>query len=670
MSDAGADVTQPIIRVPPEFGVCLDVVTEKASRCVLSEKSCQSGKEVYSPLYERRTNNDNNRLSCNFPHDVTIGRCTSSLDDKRCAPSSNSCGTKSSFYSITDPTCSLLEDTSTRMSITFPACSNLVDTNEWQCVLDNYDCLSGERFNYAKWTTDWADKPCHCEDVPTGVCYQPPKSVSTSTTTETNTNTIPTNAMMLTPTNSFCAVTPRDCPTTTHRWISARDFMELSSDRSSATFHCRLCNESSIKKEKQPQQQQQQQQKQPNSYLAAGACQDDKKTTSSFVLCAMESTDCPDSTTFISSQKLYEQGLSCPITLTRNWGECTSTGDQVECTNKAESCNYDFRFERQQQNCNIYQNTETNIPTYFSSCSPRTDNNDRDWKDIRCVWDQSECDKSTERWEEAQLPNNAWFNGCLCEDVFTGVCKEDPSITTTSTTTTTSSSSSGGGEEEKEHYQYYCAVSAKGCTDPSSYIPQRLLAKNNINISCPLCPSSPSRSRSPSMTTSSSSPPVSSAPMKSVGSLRPSFSPSLSPITISPPLTYDAPSQLPVTDKEQTIAEEYYGSGFDVISGNGSGNNSDELQVLLPAGAIAGIIIVVVIIIILVVIAFVTGGSASCRAAWDRAVINSSSTSTVAERGQQEESNRNNTTKQQHQQSPPPDHDEELTVHHSSATIT
>jgi len=70
----------------------------------------------------------------------------------------------------------------------------------------------------------------------------------------------------------LCCHIERDCPRTTHRWMSARNSLEVlkisADDRRSsgntssgsgsgsvtATFQCRLCNESSIKKEKQQQQ--------------------------------------------------------------------------------------------------------------------------------------------------------------------------------------------------------------------------------------------------------------------------------------------------------------------------------------------------------------------------------------------------------------------------------
>jgi len=428
----------------PKFGVCHDHNTWTAGRCVLSQESCDDRTETYKAPYETS-------LACSFPENVKVGRCTSSLDDKRCGPSEASCGTTSPYYDKIDPACSLVVDkTIDGERTTFPACSDL-NEDVWQCVLDENSCITGERLKYAKWATEWGPHPCHCEDVPTGICY------------ETRTTKDDTKNDNLTPDNSFCAVTARDCPST-YSWMSARAF--LSSDR--ASYECRLCDDQAEKSE---------------SY-SAGACLDSGAsstsiTPSSLASCAMESIDClSGSTEFVSSQRLLQQGMHCPIEQTKNWGYCTSAGDAVECTNKAGSCLYDFRFKVNDPDCDIHMNIKTGLPTYFSYCSPRTDNDDRDWKDIRCVWDEWECDPSKERWEEARLPNDAWFRGCTCEDVLTGVCQEP---------------STG---------DYYCAVSPNGCTNPDSYVPQRLLKDRGIDMSCRLCaprPPSAAPTRFPSV---------------------------------------------------------------------------------------------------------------------------------------------------------------------------
>jgi len=517
---------QPLsIVFTPEYGVCLDSVTLEANRCVISAASCESGKEVYRAPYEIDQ-------SCNSPDDVVVGRCSSSLDDNRCGSSAVSCGTKSSFFEPFDPTCSLSVDSNTsnnntkELRTTFPACRN-PDTNSWLCSFDQQYCLSQERLTYAKWAAEWGSKPCHCEDVPTGICYQ-------TKNTANNDN--------LTPANSFCAVSPGDCPST-HGFMSARAFLE--SER--ATFQCRFCEDPKDDYS--------------DSY-PAGACQQkDGSLPSSYVSCAMESDDCPSETTqFISSQRLSQEGLRCPAELTRNWGECKSMLDLVECTNKGESCLYAFRFEVNDSDCSMYRNSKTSLPTYFSYCAPRTDNDNRDWRDIRCVWDKEECDPSRERWEESRLPNNAWFRGCLCEDVFTGVCQE---------------SSTG---------EYHCAVSAKACTDPSSYIPQRLLKERKIDMSCPLCSSRQSHTSpdATSLPTIAPSQPTSPEVLPA-GTTRPAF-------VVSPMPTYStfsAPTRPPIPPTP--------------ISTSATANNFGlDTRKNLASGLIAGITVLVILALAIV----------------------------------------------------------------------
>ena len=412
----------------PEFGACMDKGTSSSDRCVLSKTSCDaSGTEIYRAPYETD-------LSCKVPEDVQVGRCKSSLDDERCGPTEGSCGTRSPFYAMNDPKCSLVADKSVDdgTRTTFPACST-VGTNEHQCVLDESYCLDGERFDYAKWAEEWGPNPCYCEDVPTGVCYQ-----AKTTNGENN----------LTPKYSFCAVSQRDCPSD-YLWMSARAFLK----NDGATYECRLCDENKIGNE---------------GSFPVGGCLEIGASSASFDAanvenCALESVACPGTTEFVSSQRLSELALYCPMERTKNWGTCNSSGDPVECTNKEASCRYDFKFVSDGSVCDVFGHPETGLPTYFSFCSPRTDNDDKDWREIRCVWGEYECDPAKERWEEARLPNNDWFNGCTCEDVFTGVCKE-PST----------------GE-------YHCAVSPQACTDPASYVSERNLNELEIDMTCQLC---------------------------------------------------------------------------------------------------------------------------------------------------------------------------------------
>lgn len=488
----------------PEFGACMDKVTLSSDRCVLEETACDALLEIYMAPYE--TN-----LSCKVPEDVQVGRCQSSLDDERCGPTEGSCGTKSPFYAINDPECSLVADTSfdDESRTTFPACST-VGTNEQQCVLDLSYCLDGERFIYAKWAEDWGPNPCYCEDVPTGVCYQAQSQFGVNN---------------LTPKYSFCAVSQRDCPSD-YLWMSARAFQE----NDLATYECRLCDEKKIGNE---------------GSFPVGGCLESGASSASFDAanvenCALESIACPGTTEFVSSQRLSEQALYCPMERTKNWGTCNSSGDPVECTNKEASCLYDFKFVSDGSVCDLYGHPETGLPTYFSYCSPRIDNDDKVYTEIRCVWGEYECDSAKERWEEARLPNDAWFNGCTCEDVLTGVCKE-PST----------------GE-------YHCAVSPQACTDPASYVRQRNLKELEIDMTCQLCGPRPP-----------TTPPITS----------PTNAPVPSPTMIQQPVPVPTRSPVVAPIPWPTRSPLYTEAPKSTITRSRSKNNN------LPPGAIAGIAI-------------------------------------------------------------------------------
>jgi len=493
----------------PRFGVCEDEISSKFI-CAISEASCiDTVCNTYKAPYE--TN-----LSCNAPETVEIGRCRSEMDDQRCASSLVSCGAKPAagftndiLFDSYDPSCSLVADSlkptnADDRRTTYPACANL-DKDVWQCVLDEKDCLSGERLTYAKWASEWGPHPCRCEDVPIGICYEvKPDATSTK----------------LTPQNSFCAVTARDCPIT-HGWMSARAFM--ANERT--TYDCRLCDETLTSASGTPA-----------SYFA-GACFESGElatTTTfdqaSFVTCALESIDCPlGSTGFVSAPRLLEQALRCPIERTPQWGYCSGGADPVECTNKAASCKFDFTFDGR-NDCDIHGNAETGIPTYFPHCEPRSDNTDPG--DIRCVWDVNECLSSEEVFQEARLPTDELFRGCTCENVFTGVCKE-PST----------------GE-------YHCAVSPSGCTDPNSYVPQRSLKDRGIDSEqCQLCaPASRPSPPGTAATENPDSPPV-FPPTTSTVTVAPVPLPTVSPtgtatappVPVVPP-TFSQPSFFKATD--------------------------------------------------------------------------------------------------------------------------
>jgi hypothetical protein len=459
--------TAPIVRVQtPSFGVCGSSLT---TRCVLTEESCGES-ELYSAPYE--TDKIPGLYSCNDPKEVEVGRCTSPLDNVRCVPSEVSCGEEAPFYNKIDATCSLVADKiaqgiSTDQTVeeqsdspfdthndnhdddgtgsettpertTFPACANL-DDGKWQCVLDESSCRNNERLTYAKWAEDFGPHPCRCEDVPTGVCYETSAAEGKLTTK-----------------NSFCAVSVRDCPAT-HKFMNDREF--LASEQ--ATYDCRLCeNGDGVPSFA------------AGGCLESGASQTDSEfRASSFEYCALESTDCSSGVDgFVSAKRLEQQGLFCPIERTTNWGICSDADGSIECTNKESSCLYSFTYlDTRERECDINLDSKTGIPTYFSSCNPKTAVDRLTTDNVRCVWDEWECDPNEENWEEARFPNDDLFTGCTCENVFTGVCREPTT-----------------GE-------YHCAVSPEGCTAPDRYVSQRNLKDQGIDLECQMCaPKDPS----------------------------------------------------------------------------------------------------------------------------------------------------------------------------------
>lgn len=433
----------------PTFGVCGSSLNH---RCVLSEESCDET-EVYSAPYE--TDMIPGLNSCQDPNEVVIGRC----QGYSCAPSEESCV---GLWNKNDSTCSLVTDNgvdrtayndmhmddefedddgisgstdegSTPNKTIFPACANL-DEGEWQCVLDESSCRGNEELQHSKDVERFGPNSCHCEDVPTGICYQ------TGSAEEP-----------LTPKNSFCALSDRDCPST-HKFMTDRDVLTTSY---LVTYDCRLCAGSDG----------------VASYgagacLNSGASQTDADfRASSFEYCAFESTECSSGVDgFVSAKRLEQQGLFCPVERTTNWGICSNGDDPFVCTNKPSSCLYSFTsLETPEKECDINRNSKTGVPTYFSSCNPKSAINPLGTDNVRCVWGEWECDPFEEMWEEARLPNDPGFTGCTCEDVFTGVCLE-PS----------------NGE-------YHCAVSPEGCTAPETYVKQLDLKDQGIDLVCQMC---------------------------------------------------------------------------------------------------------------------------------------------------------------------------------------
>jgi len=484
-------MSSPIRIHSPRFGVCIDEDTQVVDGCVLSSASCTTNSffginEVYQAPYEKT--ND----ACTDAEKVGIGRCKSSLDGLHCGPTELSCGATSNFYDKSDPTCSLMVDKAagTLVRTTFPACSNL-DEDTWRCVLGlEDDCLDGERFTYSRWAEDWGPSPCHCEDVPTGICHY-----KTTDNDQVESNILTIN-------NSFCAVSPRDCPPDT-LWMTARDFEEFQF----RTYDCRLCGGSTTHSTATTTV--------TTSITAittyvveAGACLEPEASHTVFGVdevdsCALEAVSCPANFQFVSSETLKAQGINCPLEETKNWGTCASDLNPTECTNKATSCLYNFQPQMGVE-CDVHGNSETGLPTYFPNCYPIAQN-EEDKREARCVWGELECDTEIEWYSKVNISGS---RQCTCEDVLTGVCKE-PST----------------GE-------YHCAVSPRACTDPASYILQKDLEAEGIAMRCQLCV--------PEIAPSNSSP------------IPPPVSPPIPPPTLLPTSPVPPPISFPTTTAPPT----------------------------------------------------------------------------------------------------------------------
>lgn len=457
--DAGDGRLLPLRTVrTPRFISC--AAPGGAPRCALLPSSCDAaGGEVYTP--PDRDGGGGPAL-CPSAASVGVGRCRSSLDDKRCGVTEDACGYRGRFYEPHDPECTLVADGSdgaeagwtvrdggpsagTAVRTTFASCNGHSPGAEgvYECVLDSSACGDGEKFDYTKWTEEWGDHPCNCEDVRVGLCRDGPLADDEEWTEE----------------NSHCAVSPADCGEG-RTFVNAREAAGSGRNRR----ECRLCGPGGSP---------------PAPPFEAGACLrpgSGGAEPGDYARCALGRSECADDAgeAFVPAPGLRLRGLRCPVERTSNWGKCAGSGDRVECTNAADSCLYAFRFERSAESagdggCDVHGSRASGIPTYFPYCAPRTDNDERDWRDVRCVWDKAECDGETERWEEARPGNLSWFRGCTCEDVLTGACV-GPGI--------------DGG--------FHCAASRDGCADPSAYVPQRLLADSGVDPgACRLCRSRP-----------------------------------------------------------------------------------------------------------------------------------------------------------------------------------
>merc|ERR1740139_1454362 len=176
----------------------------------------------------------------------------------------------------------------------------------------------------------------------------------------------------------------------------------------------------------------------------------------------MESTDCCTECgeVFKSIAQVRTLGqIPCPAEEISG-GRCLSGLDQVECTNRAESCEMPVKFSYD-ESCSLHsdlKNTMGSEPTHFPRCQEIWSTGG-DYRKHRCVWDKSECDVGPEEYNVVQKPVS-WFDGCSCEHVVTGACRSDDG-------------------------EYYCAVSRDGCEIPDTYITSLKTAE--VGLDCRLC---------------------------------------------------------------------------------------------------------------------------------------------------------------------------------------
>lgn len=310
---------------------------------------------------------------------------------------------------------------------TYPRCNTLPGRTDvpfgTRCVLNSNECVEGEVFretNHLPWTD-----PCHCYDVPTGMCYL-------------------TGVTPITADASFCAVGGYDCPDR-YTFMSSAGLLNMMDP----PRECRLCQEESASGRQELHE----------SVVESGGCYVDDAI---FLRCALESTECTEGETFHSSARMYELGhIPCPADDFPG-GECTSGLDSVQCTNRAESCKFPPKFVPR-DSCTMHSDREAGgDETWFGRCREPNAKSDYRW----CVWGEAECNTGLgEVWYPAELDRN-WLDGCNCENVKTGACRHD--------------GEGAGGEG------YYCAVSKWGCEDPGTYVSSGVLMEN-LGLDCRLC---------------------------------------------------------------------------------------------------------------------------------------------------------------------------------------
>jgi len=243
---------------------------------------------------------------------------------------------------------------------------------------------------------------------------------------------------------SFCAVAEHDC-------TDGYDFMpayELN-NMDSPPRTCRLCTMKDLEEYSLHK-----------SVVVSGRCVSDD---GEYGLCALESTDCNDSEneTFQSSIQIILQGGSPCRSNAFSGGQCTNADvGEVHCTNYKDACVTPSAFFKL-STCMIYSDkaSTNDEPMYFGECKKKQDSTGSDEREYRCVWHSSECDEEEEEWTPASKPMD-WYDGCKCEDVETGACRDTTGL-------------------------YYCAVSSDACAVDHTYIPSLEIKEKGID--CRLC---------------------------------------------------------------------------------------------------------------------------------------------------------------------------------------
>jgi len=420
----------------PHFGGCTlrDTVAHELDQdlayCALKPSDCTPTADSnfkYLPPHILRTTT----TKCRNPHEVSIGRCTSSLDGNACSAFAESCKISPRFV-IADQEgeCKVVQTSDTDLLTNYPRCVSqpgLTDvTPSSRCVMGPDDCDSGEAFRITN-HLPWIDK-CYCYHVSTGMCHL-------------------TGVAPITADASFCAVGGYDCPDK-YTFMTSAMLLNLNDP----PRVCTLCQEESVQGVQLHE-----------SVVESGACYAYPGTIN-FRRCALESTECDAAVgeAFLSSQQVYDMGHVPCRADDFTGGECTSGLDSVSCVNRAESCKFPPKFIAK-NSCTLHSDRGTaEGETWFGRCRRSTAKDVIRW----CVWGEEECKTGEgEVWYPAELDKD-WLDGCNCENVKTGACRHD--------------GEGAGGQG------YYCAVSKLGCEDPSSYVSSGDL-EAQLGLDCRLC---------------------------------------------------------------------------------------------------------------------------------------------------------------------------------------